>query len=148
MAYNNAFPVTYQPTPYYPQNMVGTQMPMPQMSYANNATPTNGLIWVIGEAAAKSYHVNPNTTVALWDSESQIVYLKSADASGMPSMKILDYTIRDYAPQVQQASQVVATQEEFVTRDEFSDFETRIMKQLERYNNRDNKDNGKRGEQK
>ena len=33
--------------------------------------------------------------MALWDSESQTVYIKSADASGMPSLKILDYTIRN-----------------------------------------------------
>jgi hypothetical protein len=33
--------------------------------------------------------------VALFDSEKQVVYIKSADASGMPSMKILDYTIRE-----------------------------------------------------
>ena len=37
----------------------------------------------------------PNNTVALWDSEAQVIYLKSADVSGMPSMKVLDYTIRD-----------------------------------------------------
>ena len=44
--------------------------------------------------------VPPNTTVQLWDSEANVIYLKSADASGMPSMRILDYTIRDNsAPQ-------------------------------------------------
>lgn len=67
------------------------------------ATPQNqantGLIWIQGEAAAKSYLVAPNTTVVLFDSESQTVYLKSADAAGMPSMRILDYTIRDQKPQ-------------------------------------------------
>lgn len=57
--------------------------------------PSNNIIWVSGETGAKSYLVAPNTTVQLWDSESQIIYLKSADASGMPTMKILDYTIRD-----------------------------------------------------
>ena len=41
--------------------------------------------------------VAPNNTIALWDSESQTVYLKSADASGMPSMRTLDYTIREDA---------------------------------------------------
>lgn len=67
---------------YYPQNSNG------------------GFIWVQGEAGAKSYLVAPGSTVQLWDSESQTIYLKSADASGMPSMKILDYTIRsqDTAP--------------------------------------------------
>jgi len=59
----------------------------------------NSIIWVQGEAGAKSYLVAPNTTVQLWDSETQRIFLKSADASGMPSMRILEYTIRDQAPQ-------------------------------------------------
>ena len=54
----------------------------------------NSIIWVQGEAGAKSYLVAPNNTVQLWDSESQVIYLKSADASGMPSMKVLEYQIR------------------------------------------------------
>lgn len=72
MAY--LFPATYQPV-YQPQQ--------------------NGIIWVSGEAGAKAYMIAPNTTVQLWDSEAQTIYLKSADASGMPSFKILDYTIRE-----------------------------------------------------
>lgn len=55
----------------------------------------NSIIWVQGIAGAKSYLVAPNNTVQLWDSEAQTIYLKSADASGMPSMKVLDYTIRE-----------------------------------------------------
>lgn len=110
MAFNNGFPVTYTPQYYVPQYatmqqpvmqqsapvqpMQPIQPTQPQQAQANN----NNLIWVQGEAGAKSYLVAPNTTVQLWDSESQSIYLKSADASGMPSMKILDYTIRDSAP--------------------------------------------------
>lgn len=95
MAYNG-FPATYQPMYYQPQ----FQAPyMQQTQPANQPTQqNNSIIWVQGEAGAKSYLVAPNTTVQLWDSESQCIYLKSADASGMPSMKILDYTIRDTAP--------------------------------------------------
>ena len=67
--------------------------------YPNYSQPTqpqqNSIIWVQGLAGAKSYLVSPNTTVQLWDSEAQTIYLKSADASGMPSMKIIDYTIRE-----------------------------------------------------
>ena len=81
MAYNYGFPATYQPM--YPQQV--------QQAPQNQQT---GLIWVQGEAAAKSYMVAPGNTVQLWDSEEKVIYLKSADASGMPSMKILDYTIR------------------------------------------------------
>ena len=83
MAYYNGFPATYQPM--IPQ----VQQPQPQQS---------GIIWVQGEAAAKSYLVAPGSTVQLWDSEEKIIYLKSADVSGMPSMKILDYTIRGEEP--------------------------------------------------
>jgi len=83
MAYYNGFPATYQPM-YYQQP---TQTQQNQQS--------SSLIWVQGEAGAKSYLVAPNTTVALFDSESQTLYLKSADASGMPSIKTLDYTIRE-----------------------------------------------------
>ena len=77
MAYNNYG--------YYQPNY------MPYQQQAQN----NGLTWVQGESAAKSWYVQPGTTAALWDSESQTIYLKSADASGMPSMKVLDYTVRD-----------------------------------------------------
>lgn len=84
MAYFNGFPATYQPL--YPQY----QQPVIQ-----NQNQQNGVIWVQGEAGAKSYMVAPNSTVTLWDSENQTIYLKSADASGMPSIKTLDYTIRE-----------------------------------------------------
>lgn len=63
--------------------------------YPNTQQGNNGLTWVQGESAAKSWYVAPGTTAALWDSEAQVIYLKSADPSGMPSMKVLDYTIRD-----------------------------------------------------
>lgn len=92
MAYNPVFPTTYQPIGYYQQPQI------PQLQ--NQAVQQNngGIIWVLGEAGAKSYMVAPNTTVQLWDSEQQTIYLKSADASGMPSIKTLDYTIRSEAP--------------------------------------------------
>lgn len=33
------------------------------------------IIWVNGEEGAKAYMVSPNHTVALWDSESQTIFL-------------------------------------------------------------------------
>ena len=75
--------------PNYPQ------MYYPQYNYQPQQNNSNGIIWVQGEAGAKSYLVAPNTTVQLWDSEKQTIYLKSADTSGMPTIKTLDYTIRE-----------------------------------------------------
>jgi len=71
---------------------MGYYNPYPAIPYQQ--PQQTGIIWVQGEAAAKSYLVGPNSTVQLWDSEAQTIYLKSADASGMPSIKVLDYTIR------------------------------------------------------
>ena len=79
MAYN------FFPTGYQPYNVV-----QPQQNQQ-----ANSIIWVQGEAGAKSYLVAPNSSVVLWDSEDTVIYLKSADASGMPSIRTLDYTIRD-----------------------------------------------------
>jgi hypothetical protein len=109
MAYNY-FPAGYQP--YYPtqNNAYPTQMNVGP----TQPTQNNGIIWVQGEAGAKSYMVAPNTTVQLWDSESQTIYLKSADASGMPSMRIIDYTIRDSTPKTPNLSQ----QSDYATKSE------------------------------
>lgn len=110
--------------PYYAQNSNLT----PNFASFTQNQPSNvqnnGIIWIQGEAGAKSYLVAPNTTVALWDSESQTIYLKSADASGMPSIKTLDYTVRD---RVQGEIRHENTSKvEFVTREEFDALKRQI----------------------
>lgn len=120
MAYNNFYPGGYQPQ-FYPVN---TQMQNAQVSQAMSGSSNNGIIWIQGEAGAKSYLVAPNTTVQLWDSESQTIYLKSADASGMPSIKTLDYTIREKAQATESHENV--SKVEFVTRDEFEALKSKI----------------------
>lgn len=95
MAYNNYFPTGYQPA----------QIVYPQ---AQQAQQNNGRIYVQGEESAKSYLVAPNQSVELWDTESQTIYLKSADASGMPSMRILDYTYRESMPKSKETLDVGA----------------------------------------
>lgn len=121
--YNGGFPATYQ------------QMYPPVMQTQQQA-PQNGLIWVQGEQAAKSYLVAPNSTVQLWDSEEKVIYLKSADASGMPSMKILDYTIRggDSAHAVQAA--------EYATKDDLKALEEKIRDEIGRRRSRLTKEDG------
>ena len=116
MAYN--FPVGYQPAQiYYPQ-----QYSMQQNQLTTPPT-NNGIIWVQGEAGAKSYLVAPNTTVQLWDSENQVIYLKSADASGMPSMKTIDYTIRDADSTSRAISEL---DNKYITRDELNALKKQI----------------------
>lgn len=122
MAYNAMFPVNYmgnyQQMPYIQQQQVQ------QNQNLNNSN----LIWVQGEAGAKSYMVAPNNTVQLWDSENQVIYLKSADASGMPTMKILDYTIRQAENQTH--TPTLMQSDEYVTRDELNAFEEKIKQMI------------------
>lgn len=119
MAYNNGFPMNY--AQMYPQ-LVQPQVPQNQSN--------NSLIWVQGEAGAKSYLVAPNNTVPLWDSEAQVIYLKSADASGMPSMKVLDYSIRENA-NTPLRDPINKKGEEYVTKEELEAFRAEISKKIE-----------------
>lgn len=115
MAYNNGFPLGYPQ--YIPQYQ-------PQQNTAQNDT----MIWVQGINGAKSYLVAPNSTVRLWDSEAQTIYIKSADSSGMPSMKILDYTVRE--EQQPQAS-VIENHKEYVTHEELDSFKNEMLTKIE-----------------
>ena len=99
--YNSYFPTGYQPA-YYPQMQQNNQ--------------GGSIIWVQGEAGAKSYLVAPNTSVVLWDSEAQVIYIKSADAAGLPSIKTLDYTMRDSIAQTGQ----IEAQGDFATKEDIS----------------------------
>ena len=133
----NNFPATYQ-NQYYPQ----MQMPQTQQMSMNN----NSIIWVQGEAGAKSYLVAPNTTVQLWDSEAQTIYLKSADASGMPSIKTLDYTIR---AENQPISAVLPDDNKFILREEFNALKSELealQSEIKRLKPRNNNNNGKKEE--
>lgn len=127
MAYQNyslPYPQYYQNyAQNYPQN--SPQIPPAGMQQQSN----NNIIWVQGEAGAKSYLVAPNNTVQLWDSEAPTIYLKSADASGMPSMKILDYTVRgeDKTPKTPpQPTQNTS----YVTHDELNALENRVLEKI------------------
>ena len=123
MAYNNYFPAGYQPM-YYPQQnqMQGTQMSLANQPQPQQPQMNSGIIWVQGEAAAKSYPIAPNSSVPLWDSEANVIYIKSADMSGMPSIKILDYTMRDVATRTPE----IQAQSDFATKDDISILEKEI----------------------
>lgn len=81
----NQFPVQ-QPIP---------QMPMQTPTQFMQAQPTNDMIWVLGQTEAESYLVAPNNSVVLWDKNNPTIYIKSVNAQGMPSMRVLDFTERN-----------------------------------------------------
>ena len=92
-----AFPYyqNYQPFGvYYPQNyqqMPQVQVQAQQQPQSNN---TSGIIWVSGQQEAQMYPVAPNNAVALWENSGKVIYLKTADATGKPSLRIFDLVER------------------------------------------------------
>ena len=121
MAFNPYF------NPYYPQPMqdnlaqlrqqqMQTMPPqIPQIPPMQNPVAQGGVQWVAGRPEAENWLIAPNSAIALWDSTAPVVYLKQADASGKPTLKIYDLVERAETPRT-------ATQEkgvEFVTRKEF-----------------------------
>lgn len=117
MAYNY-FPQTYQTPVYYPTQSNAFQ----NVGNVGTNQQNSFVQWVQGENAAKSFPVAPNTSVPLFDSEANVIYIKSADASGMPSIKILDYTVRDNASKRAET----APQADFVTHNELADIQKEI----------------------
>ena len=70
------------------------QMPMQTPTQFMQAQPTNDMIWVLNENEATSYPVALNNSVVLWDKSNPTIYVKSVNASGMPSMRVLDFKER------------------------------------------------------
>lgn len=98
------YPYYYQPYQPYQPPMADQLMQLRQNQYQPNmqqvpqqqAAPS--IVWVQNEMEAANYLVAPNSAVTLWDSNSPVVYLKQADASGKPSMKIYDLVERSQRP--------------------------------------------------
>lgn len=126
MAYYAPF---YRPTYYDPvqQNPMGQfnqqfQQPMQQqMQPVQTAQqPTNDFLWVLNENEATSYPVAPNNTVTLWDKNLPTIYIKSVNAQGVPSMRILDFTERTATAPKTPSTPSFNSTNNFVTLDSFN----------------------------
>ena len=126
MAYYAPF---YRPTYYDPvqQNPMGQfnqqyQQPIPQqMQPVQTAQqPTNDFLWVLNENEATSYPVAPNNTVTLWDKNLPTIYIKSVNAQGVPSMRVLDFVERTATSPTTPAGTAFNLQNNFVTLDIFN----------------------------
>ena len=73
----------------YQAPMQTNPTPMPMQTQQ-----ANDMIWVLNENEATSYPVAPNNSVVLWDKNNKTFYIKTANAQGIPSMQIYDFTQR------------------------------------------------------
>ena len=132
MAYYAPF---YRPTYYEPaqQNPMGQfnqqyQQPMSQPIQQSpiQTQPTNDFLWVLNENEATSYPVAPNNTVTLWDKNLPTIYIKSVNAQGVPSMRILDFTERLVNAHKTPSTATFDSTNNFVTLDSFNALEAKF----------------------
>lgn len=76
----------------YQQPMQTNPTPAPMQMQTQ---PINDMIWVLGQTEAESYPVALNNSVVLWDKNNPTIYVKSVNAQGMPSMRVLDFVERN-----------------------------------------------------
>lgn len=101
----------YYPNAYQPYQMPQYQPYQPQVTQpvmAQQAAPAqqtqpfmsqSGIIWVATLAEAQNYPVAPNNAVTLWSTSEPVVYVKQADATGKPTMRIYDLVERQETAQ-------------------------------------------------
>lgn len=74
----------------YQQPVQTNPAPMPMQAQQTNDT----MLFVLNENEASAYPVAPNNRVVLWDKNNKTFYIKTANAQGIPSMQIYDFTER------------------------------------------------------
>ena len=114
---------------YYPyQNQYYTQLQAQNPVHIQQPVQNNGLIWVQGIEAAKSYLVAPNTTVLLMDSEKERFFLKSSDASGMPlPLRVFEYSEMTINTQKTASDPGTVDLSSYATKAEFDAFRDEIQ---------------------
>lgn len=78
------------------------------------------LIRVNGIDGAKAYQMNANSTVALFDSNEDIMYIKNTDGAGFPSIRMFKF---------EEVNEITKSEEkqDYISRKEFEEFKKEIM---------------------
>lgn len=90
------------------------------MSAQNNLVPQE-LIRVNGLQGAQTYQMAPNSTVALFDGNSDIMYIKQTDGAGFGNIRKFSFT------EILDNQQVSQPSNDFVSREEFENFKKEMM---------------------
>lgn len=101
-----------QQNQYYNQPMNNQQF-LPQIQ-------TQNLIRVNGIEGAKAYQMSANSIVSLFDANDDIMYIKSTDGAGFPSIRTFSFT--EVKEQDKPAQQV-----DYISREEFEEFKKELM---------------------
>lgn len=107
------------PQPYGLNNFNPYQNPMSQNNNFSTQPQQNNLIRVTGIDGAKAYQMSPNSSVALFDSDSDIMYVKTTDGAGFPTIRTFRFEPIEDVPKVQDV---------YITRDEFDALKQEVEK--------------------
>lgn len=101
----------------YPYNTYPNFQPNSQPTSYTPTQPQQ-LQRVNGLDSAKAYPTSPNSTVALFDANEDIMYIKSTDASNFPTIRRFRFVEENETPNVQP---------QYVTIDEFNKFKEEVL---------------------
>lgn len=92
--------------------------------------PTNDLIFVLDENAARSYPLGNGQRVTLWDKNYPKFYIKSVDQNGIPSFRKFSFTEDVEQPAIETPKPAQAVTDEYVTKADFDAFANKILDKL------------------
>lgn len=101
-------------------------MPIQTPTQFMQTQPTNDMLFVLNENEASAYPVAPNNSVVLWDKNNKTFYIKTANAQGIPSMQIYDFTERTEKPQNQPTEHKCTCGDKFATKEQINDLKGKI----------------------
>lgn len=81
---------------------------------------TQNLIRVNGIEGAKAYQMSANSIVSLFDANEDIMYIKSTDGAGFPSIRTFSFT------EVKEENKP-AQHVDYISREEFEEFKKELM---------------------
>ena len=127
--YNPSYMPTAYPMPYGGASY-NTAVPMPAQSYTPAQPPMqSNVIGVDGEIGAKAFNIPNGSTgpIALWDTNDNVIYMRTFNAAGMPMpLKRLRY-VEEEPVQIlpgQSGSSIDTSQ--FVTKSDFEQLRQEI----------------------
>ena len=111
----------YGPIGIYPSfNSAGIMQPSAFQPQGMAQPPVNNIIKVSGMDGAKAYQLPPNSFVVLLHDSEDVMYIKSTDGAGFPTIRTFTFTEKKEEPAAAPSSA------DFITREEFEAFKKEI----------------------
>jgi hypothetical protein len=96
------------------------QMPMQTLTpFMQSQSSGDTMLWVLNENEASSFPFALNNSVVLWDKNNKTFYIKTANAQGIPSMQIYDFTERTETHENAPKTHKCTCGDKFVTKEQF-----------------------------